>query len=56
MPLPVLITESKPREGIEKVLKCTPLRIPTGPSVGVRVGSCEKMAVPKLAENCQKVG
>merc|ERR1719253_2063157 len=39
-PIPVRINKSDPKTPIEKAIHGTPLRIPTGPSVAVKIGKC----------------
>jgi ribosome biogenesis protein UTP30 len=39
-PIPVRLTISDPKAAIEKAMRGTPLRIPAGPSIGVKIGRC----------------
>lgn len=50
-PAPVKITKEDPVSDIKRVLNCTPLRIPSGPCVGVRVGKTSKLSEEALTEN-----
>lgn len=39
-PIPVRLTISDPKPAIEKAMRGTPLRIPAGPSIGIKIGRC----------------
>lgn len=53
-PVPVRMPWTNPKERLQKVIKCTPLRQPTGPCVGVKIGNCA-MTEEQLVENAQAV-
>jgi len=54
LPLPVKIKPDDPKAAIEKAVGGTPLRVPTGPCIGVKVGRCS-MPEEQLTANAAAV-
>eukprot|EP00420_Gonyaulax_spinifera_P011518 CAMPEP_0197940366 /NCGR_PEP_ID=MMETSP1439-20131203/121123_1 /TAXON_ID=66791 /ORGANISM="Gonyaulax spinifera, Strain CCMP409" /LENGTH=405 /DNA_ID=CAMNT_0043563525 /DNA_START=29 /DNA_END=1243 /DNA_ORIENTATION=+ len=53
-PIPVKLALTDPRPGLEKAIRSTPLRVPKGPSVGVKFGRVS-MSEEQLLENAAAV-
>mmetsp|Transcript_43361 Transcript_43361/g.137928 ORF Transcript_43361/g.137928 Transcript_43361/m.137928 type:complete len:386 (-) Transcript_43361:227-1384(-) len=53
-PIPVRLIKTNPKPHIERVLASTPLRIPAGPTIGVKFGRCS-MSEEELVANAAAV-
>lgn len=53
-PIPVRMYKEDPKPNLQKAINGTPLRVPSGPSVGIRIGRCS-MSEEQLVENAAAV-